>query len=154
MRRPQVAKLGARSVFHARQCALVQRDVAMRVDEAGQDELARRVDDRVFRALRPEPAIGGADMGDPVTLDNNEHVRDWIAPAPVDQRPILDQQPRPKMRHDNCLPIRATARLEQSRLNCHSDADSHQSSLYCERLPMGLTRWPRGWWRATAGAAS
>src|SRR5580704_1910383 len=57
MRRPQGAKLGARSIFHARQCALVQRDVAMRVDEAGQDELARRVDDRVFRALRPEPAI-------------------------------------------------------------------------------------------------
>ena len=75
----------------------------MRVDEAGQDELARRVNDRIVRALWPEPAIGGADMGDPVTLDNNERVRDWIAPAPVDQRAILDQQPRPKMRHDNCL---------------------------------------------------
>jgi hypothetical protein len=31
----------------------------MRVDEAGQDELARRVDDRVVRAPRSEPAIGG-----------------------------------------------------------------------------------------------
>ena len=56
----------------------------MRVDEAGQNELSRRVDDRVVRALRPEPAIGGADMGDPVTLDNDERVRDRIAPPPVD----------------------------------------------------------------------
>src|ERR1700720_4587716 len=97
--------------------------MAMRVDEAGQDELAHRVDDRVVRALRLEPAIGGADMGDPVALDNDERVRDRIAPLSVDQRPILDQQPRPRIRHDICLPIRATARLEQSRLDCHSDAD-------------------------------
>src|SRR5712671_893998 len=124
MRRPQGAKLGARSVFHARQCALVQRDMAMRVDEAGQDELARPVDDRVVRAPRSEPAIGGADMGDPVTLDNNERVPDRIAPPPVDQRPILDQQPRLRIRHDWCLPIRAIARLEESRLNRYSDAAS------------------------------
>src|SRR5438093_9062634 len=39
---------------------------------------------RVVRALRPEPVIGGAEMGDPVTLDNNERVQDRIAPAPVD----------------------------------------------------------------------
>jgi hypothetical protein len=31
----------------------------MRVDEAGQDELARRVDDRVVRVLQPGPTIGG-----------------------------------------------------------------------------------------------
>src|SRR6476661_1345403 len=99
MRRPQGAKLGARSVFHARQCTLVQRDMAMRVDEAGQDELARRVDDRVVWALWSEPAIGGAYMGDSVTVDYNERVRDRIASPSVDQRPILDQQTRPKIRH-------------------------------------------------------
>jgi hypothetical protein len=43
-------------------------------------------------------------MGNPVTLDNNECVRDRIAPPPVDQRPILDQQPRRRIRRASCLP--------------------------------------------------
>jgi hypothetical protein len=60
----------------------MQRDMAMRVDDAGQDELARRVDVRVVRATRSEPAIGGADMDDPVTLDKDKRVRDRIAPLP------------------------------------------------------------------------
>src|SRR4029077_18364587 len=59
--------------------ALVKRDVAMRVDEAGQDELARGINDRCARGLRPHRAVSFADKSDPVSLDDEEPVRDRIA---------------------------------------------------------------------------
>jgi hypothetical protein len=51
----------------------------MRVDEARQDELARGIDDRVVRGLRPHRAVCFAEEGDPVSLDDEEPVRDRIA---------------------------------------------------------------------------
>jgi hypothetical protein len=32
-------------------------------------------------------------MADPVALDNNDRIRDRVAPRPVDHGPIVDQQP-------------------------------------------------------------
>ena len=80
MRCPEAAKLSRRRVPHARQCALVKRDVAMRVDEAGQDELARGIDDPVVRGLRPHHPLRSADKRDSVSLDDKEAVRDGVAP--------------------------------------------------------------------------
>ena len=79
MRRPEGAELGRRSVFHAGQRTLVKRDVAMRVDQTGQDELAHGIDDFVVRGLRPHRAVGFADKCDSVSLDDEEPVRDRIA---------------------------------------------------------------------------
>ena len=91
MRRPQGAEFGARSVPDARQCALMQRDVAMGVDQSGQDELTGRIDDRVVGGLRAHRAGHGAYMADPVPIDGDQGVRDRFRTRPVDQGSILDQ---------------------------------------------------------------
>jgi hypothetical protein len=78
IRRPEGAELGRRSVFHAGQRTLVKRDVAMRVDEAGQDELARGINHRVVRGLRPYRAVRFADTSDAVSVDDEEPVRDRV----------------------------------------------------------------------------
>src|SRR5499433_2317719 len=69
MRCPEAAKLSRRSVPHTRQCALVKRDVEVRVNQAGQDELARGIDDSVVWGFRSHRAVGITDKGDPVSLD-------------------------------------------------------------------------------------
>ena len=79
IRRPEGAELRRRSVFHAGQRTLVKRDVAMRVDEAGQDELARGINDRVVRGFRPHRAASFADKSDSVSLDDEESVRERTA---------------------------------------------------------------------------
>ena len=61
----------------------------MGIDQAGQDELARGVDDRIIRGLWPNRARGIADMDDPVSLDNNQRIRDRIPPGSVNQCPFL-----------------------------------------------------------------
>ena len=87
---PEAAELSRRRVADARQCALVKRDMAMRVNEAGQDELARGIDDSVVWGFRPHRAVGIADKGDPVSLDDEELVRNRLAAGSIDQRPVLD----------------------------------------------------------------
>jgi hypothetical protein len=72
IRRPEAAELGRRSVLDAGQRTLVERDVAMRVDKARQDKLARGINDRVVRGLRPHRAVSFADKTDPVALDDAE----------------------------------------------------------------------------------
>jgi len=51
----------------------------MRVDEAGQDELARGINDRVVRGFRPHRAVSFADKSDPASVDDEEPVWDRIA---------------------------------------------------------------------------
>ena len=48
-------------------------------DEAGQDELARGIDDPVVRGLRRHRAIGFSDKSDPASVDDEEPVWDRIA---------------------------------------------------------------------------
>jgi hypothetical protein len=79
----------------------VQRDVAVRVDDAWQDKLARGVDGAIVRAYRRHRFFGMADMADPVSLDDNERICDRVAPGSVDQRPVLDQQPRRGIGHES-----------------------------------------------------
>jgi hypothetical protein len=71
----------------------------MGIDQTGQDELARGLDHRIIRGLWPNRASGIADMDYPVSLDNNECIRDRVAPRSVNQCPVLDQQPRRGIRH-------------------------------------------------------
>ncbi len=73
----------------------------MGIDQAGQDKLARGIDDRIIQGLRPNRAGGAADIDNPVSLDDNERIRDRVAPRSVNQCPILDQQPRRRIRHDS-----------------------------------------------------
>src|SRR5271166_592748 len=98
--------------------------MAMRIDQTWQDELSRSVDDRVVRALRPYTA----DMGDPVSFYGDQRIRDRVASRTVDQRTVLDQQPRRGIGHDSRLPIRATARLGHSRLDRQYGARDRRST--------------------------
>jgi len=66
----------------------------MRIDEAGQNELARSVDDHIIWGFGLELAAGSADMSDPVSLDHDARIRDRVAAGSVDQCPVLDQQTR------------------------------------------------------------
>jgi hypothetical protein len=115
MRRPQRAKLSARCVSHARYGPLMQRDVAMRVDEARKDELPRGIDNRVVRGFRPKRAVATADMDDSVALYDNERVPDRVAARPVDQCPVFDQQPRRGIGHDGTFPYERRRSLRANR---------------------------------------
>jgi len=57
----------------------MKRDVAMHVDEAGQDELARGINDRVVPGFRPHRPVSFADKSDPASVDDEEPVWDRIA---------------------------------------------------------------------------
>ena len=63
----------------------------MRVDQAGQDELARGIDDPVLWGFRSHRALGFTDKGDPVSFDDEKLVWNRLAAGSIDQHPVLDQ---------------------------------------------------------------
>src|SRR5215831_12548745 len=90
--------------------------VAMRVDEAGQDELARGVNDSVVRPPLWRRAVGRTRASNPVSLDDDERVWDRVAARPVDQIPVFDNQARRGIAHCGHLPMVTVAMLGHSRL--------------------------------------
>ena len=103
MRRPQGAKLGTRRVPGARQCALMQRDVTVGVDQARQDELASRIDHLVVGGFRLHRSAGMTEMADPGSLDEDQGIRDRFAARPTDQGSVFDQKPRLPIHHSSLL---------------------------------------------------
>jgi hypothetical protein len=51
----------------------------MRGHQTGQDEHAHGIDNSVVRGLRPHRSVGFAYKSDPVSLDDEEAVRDRVA---------------------------------------------------------------------------
>lgn len=64
----------------------------MGVDQTGQDELAGRVDDCVFRCFRAQRIAGGTDVADSVPFDGDKRIRVRRTAGPVDQGAVFDEK--------------------------------------------------------------
>lgn len=95
----------------ARQCALMQRDVTMGVDQARQDELASRIDDVVVGGFQVHRSAGRTEMADPVSLDGDQGIRGRFTARPIDQGSVFDQRPRLPIVHSSLLHFAELASL-------------------------------------------